>query len=916
MKNRLAKINFKKPSTICLLALVLAIPFFIYCKYLTTSTNMLTINVREPNYTVVFHSNDGMDATTSQSFTYGTSQALDLNSFTYTGYIFTSWNTSSDGTGTQYNDGQNVTNLSSQDGATINLYAQWDVDPSSLCSANKICYRGNGDDGGGTMSDQTVSSNSSVNLIPSNYSRTGYGFAGWNTKSDGTGTNYGPNQTITTGDLTSQGLTLYARWIQSSGYLQSWEDCRNMSVGTIIALTDTRDDNTYAVTKYGDNQCWMMENLRLDFSNPNLEISGLNTNAPSAAFVSEINTDHPASTNNFCTNNDQNCIDRILYNTNNTNRSLTASYDANNNSSSWYSYGNYYNWYTATAGHGSYNMSTVGAAVDGDICPAGWKLPTGYGGNGNFAQLDIAMGGNGQNQATGTAGGVSGSIRWRAYPYNFIYSGEQKGTSTSNRYIASDFVAANSNGTQRAINLWVRDDLAQMNSNSTPKVRGQTIRCIIREGYAETGNIHYEANGGSGTMADNTNVNLGTAVADNNTFTRPYYDFIGWNTSADGRGVAVSEGGSVAAAANHMGVTTGGTLTLYANWKPHYTLVYDGNGADAGSMTTATVDGLSGSSRILTAPNYSRTGYGFIGWSLDPNASTKFINGQTVTIYGPNETIQTGNSFYAYADSITNAITLYAVWLPEDTTKTMQTFGATECNAMNAGEIKVLRDIRDNNAYSVTKLADNHCWMIENLRLIPSAVSFDSNNTNSPTPAFAAAASSSSSSSTMCNTDDTSCVDQIVFNSDNLNLSLTPSYDTNTAGVSWYSYGVMYNWYTATAGNGIFSMASGNTNGDICPAGWRLATGGPSGEYDNLHTATQDHSFYHYDFGLVKFPVNFIYSGDYNNNKPSGRNVNGRYWSSTANNQKAYRLGFSTAEVTPVRAWNKWVGFSVRCIVK
>lgn len=59
-------------------------------------------------------------------------------------------------------------------------------------------------------------SGSSVMLRPSNFSKPGYGFAGWNTEMDGLGTNYGPSQTITLGDLSEEGLQLYAKWAQSA----------------------------------------------------------------------------------------------------------------------------------------------------------------------------------------------------------------------------------------------------------------------------------------------------------------------------------------------------------------------------------------------------------------------------------------------------------------------------------------------------------------------------------------------------------------------------------------------------------------------------------------------------------------------------------------------------------------------------
>ena len=84
------------------------------------------------------------------------------------------------------------------------------------CASGKICYSPNANDTEGTMATQNVIA--SPTLFPSNFSRTGYGFAGWSDKFD-YATNpeakfYGPNETITlnTADYTgtNPGLSLYA----------------------------------------------------------------------------------------------------------------------------------------------------------------------------------------------------------------------------------------------------------------------------------------------------------------------------------------------------------------------------------------------------------------------------------------------------------------------------------------------------------------------------------------------------------------------------------------------------------------------------------------------------------------------------------------------------------------------------------
>lgn len=794
------------------------------------------------------------------------------------------------------------------------------------CPADNICYAGNGDDGTGTMENQSASSNSNIDLWASNFSRPGYGFAGWNTEPDGSGTNYGPNQSITTGDISVTGLQLYARWIQSSGNLQGWNGCSEMTAihyddvtgnlivapNSITALTDSRDQNTYAVVKFADNQCWMIENLRLDLNAEGLEISNDNTNKPTANFVTAVNN-HPTSSNSFCSNNNASCNDQIKFNTNNTNRNLTASYDANTDSASWYSYGHYYNWYTATAGNGTYGLNTEGAAASGDICPVNWRLPSGYGDHGDLAVLDISMGGDGKKRNTATAEGAASSKRWRTYPYNFILSGEYRNSTGYNRGTASSYATLNAANANSTNNLWLKPDDNRMNSNNTMKNRGQTVRCLFNPGYHINGNIHYDANGGTGTMADENDVNFSTAVAANNTFTKTYYEFVGWNTAADGTGVVVTEGGAVANAADSMDISEGQTLTLYATWRSLYSLVYDGNGALSGTMTNAKVENLELGERTLVSSNFSHTGYGFAGWSLDSNAGTKLANGQNVIVYGPNESITIDSNFFANADQ-DYQITLYAVWLPEDSNYTMQSFDTNECDIMSLGEVIALRDIRDNNVYTVARLEDGNCWMTENLRLDPSTTTFTSSNTNSPTADFIAAAPNSASSNVLCNGDDNICIDEVQFNANALNRELSPSHNNNSVDRSWYSYGVMYNWFTATAGNGTYNTSDTDVAGDICPAGWRLPTGGQNGEFVTLNNLANNGSTVT-DAGLVKFPDNFIYSGDFNYDAPGGRNSYGRYWSATPDgNLNAYRLGIVSSNPTPAGSYKKWDAFAVRCI--
>ena len=295
---------------------------------------------------------------------------------------------------------------------------------------NAVIYDGNGATAGdmsqvaSRFGDNSDYESDEAALIAPNYYKTGYGFAGWSTSSSATPTNgvtiYGPNETVEESDFTfdaNGNVTLYAVWVQSTGNMQNFS-CSSLSSGAITALTDTRDGNVYTVGKLADGNCWMMENLRL---NGDIALNASNTNNPAINYLGN-------SQDSWCTDDDSACIDQSIINTNNTNmggtnnfgHKLIPQYNMSTfNNTEWYGYGNYYNWYAATAGNGTFAVTS--GNVNGDICPAGWSMPTGYQSStnkGQFSALDLAIGGTGDGTSTAAA-----SNRWRSYPNNFVYSG-------------------------------------------------------------------------------------------------------------------------------------------------------------------------------------------------------------------------------------------------------------------------------------------------------------------------------------------------------------------------------------------------------------------------------------------------------------------------------------------------------------
>ena len=157
------------------------------------------------SYVINFNGNGATGGSTpSMSMTRGTAKNLTANGFTRTGYSFSSWNTKNNGTGTAYADKQSVKDLTS--GTSITLYAIWKPITYS------IVFDGNGNTGGSTAS-MSMTYDAAKNLTANGFVKTGYVFDGWNTKADGTGTNYTDKQSVKNlSSVNGTTVTLYAKW--------------------------------------------------------------------------------------------------------------------------------------------------------------------------------------------------------------------------------------------------------------------------------------------------------------------------------------------------------------------------------------------------------------------------------------------------------------------------------------------------------------------------------------------------------------------------------------------------------------------------------------------------------------------------------------------------------------------------------
>ena len=420
----------------------------------------------------------------------------------------------------------------------VHPYTEAPLQPQTTASG-KICYYANASSYDGTMGCQSISTSATTaKLFASNLSRTGYGFAGWSDVFDyATNSNahfYGPNKdiTFTTGQYTGSnpGLSLYAVWVKSAGNFQDSSKtttvCNNLTaasvngtrtLASVSALTDTRDNQTYAIAKLADGNCWMIENLRLDNA---ATLTLTNTNNPlndgtnvtlkhnytdsqtynTLSATSNVAYDADTAPDGWCETDSKACDDQSRLRTDNTaNRiTYTSGQTMSSASANLYSYGNYYNWYSATAGRGTISFSTNNNSAAGDLCPTNWRLPK----SGNKARIEsnddnefwnlivdsLNAGINPTNYASSTKPYYKSSAEVepvsalaRTYPNNFVCSGYIHG-STLQRGSYSVYWSSTAESSAYAYGFTLSNDIVYPGTNTNfngGKYTGRSIRCLV-----------------------------------------------------------------------------------------------------------------------------------------------------------------------------------------------------------------------------------------------------------------------------------------------------------------------------------------------------------------------------------------------------------------------------------------------------
>ena len=565
-------------------------------------------------YTVAYDGNGNTSGSTADSpHTYDTAKNLTSNGYVKTGYTFTGWNTAANGSGTSYTNGQSVTNLTSTNGATVTLYAQW------TANTYTVDYLGNGSTGG-TTADSPHTYDLASNLTTNGYTRTGHSFLGWSTSSSATTADYADGQSVTNLTAAPGGVvTFYAVWsantyqvtFNANGGSGSMA-AQNIVYGQSAALTSNGYTKTgHTFTGWATSQA--------------------NADAGTVAY---------ANGGNFTMNTTGATIYAVW-----SINSYTITFNANGGTGGWSESRVYNSALTAPAvTRTGYTFTSWSPAVPATVPAANSTYTAQWTAN----TYTVTYNGNGAD---------GGSTANSSHTYDAAKNLTANGYTKTGYTFAGWNTAADGSGT------------AYTNSQSVTNltsVNGATVTLYARW-TANTYTVAYDGNGSTGgSTADSAHTYDTAKNLTANGYSKTGYTFAGWNTGANGSGTSYTNGQSV----TNLSAVNGATVTLYAQWTANtYTVTYDGNGATGGS--TANSSHTYDTAKNLTANGYTKTGHSFEGWAMSSGGAAVYtdaqsvtnltaVNGATVTLYAVWEPLPADYSAVTAAIALAQAATLPA----------------------------------------------------------------------------------------------------------------------------------------------------------------------------------------------------------------------------------------------------------------
>jgi len=247
----------------------------------------------------------------------------------------------------------------------------------------------------------------------------------------------------------------------------------------------------------------------------------------------------------------------------------------------------------------------------------------------------------------------------------------------------------------------------------------------------------------------------------------------------------------------------------------------------------------------------------------------------------------------------------------------LQDVDRTMIARMSEGETITLKDKRDDEEYKLAKLKDGNLWMLDNLRLDPTAVSLDvlKGNTNASDEVLTYYKNGGGSSPNPANgvSSNWTSASQDSYNLPYINTDYKDTVADVAYGEGSGKVGVYYNYCAASAGSHCYDIDTGSKNAiySICPSDWKLPSGGDSGDFKKLR------NFYSNDEDFITaFSVPL--AGMFNSGSAGYQFTYVGFWASTYYRTYASRpnemdvLSVSGTSVNFISN-NRFRGYSMRC---
>ena len=563
-----------------------------------------------------------------------------------TGYTFAGWNTAETGLGTAVSAGSSY----AMPASSSTLYAQW------TANSYTVTYNANGGTGGPSSSSVQFGATATVAITASNPTRLGHTFASWATNADGTGSSYQPSATFTMG---AANVTLYAQWTVNS-YTVSYND--NVLAETISVPTTQTADYEGSVT------------VGAAPTRTGHSFAGWNTAANGSGTAYSVGASITIPASNTMLNAQWNVNTyTVSYNLNGGSGIAPASQTADFDTlvtvagtSSTRTGFTFVGWNTQDDGTGTAkavggfytvpaapttmyaqwtaNQYTVTFNANDDVNNVATGLPSAI--TGRTYQQNVTLPSteptrpsyvfNGWNIAadgSGTSYAMSGSLdmpasnvplyaQWVPANFGVVYNangGAGAPAPSSNAFGSTVTVSsAQPTRTGHTFRWWTVTQVggggtyrnpATGNSANSFTMPGSQVTLFAQwqvNSYVVAYNANLGSNAPASQSADYDSLFTASSVAP----TKAGYQFLGWNTSANGSGTSYAGGGTFQMPAANV--------TLFAQWQAiTYSVTYNVNGG--ASTAPVTQSATTDATVTVSATVPTRVGYDFAGWNTLAN---------------------------------------------------------------------------------------------------------------------------------------------------------------------------------------------------------------------------------------------------------------------------------------------------------